>query len=100
VTLEVTAKIVALFRIHEDAVRPLMSASFSEDENRRRVSSAANSCNPLSGNLMAALVGRSKRHSTPAKREEWQGTRLNEEISRYIEKLRALLERRQETSLF
>lgn len=82
----VTAKIVALFRIHEDAVRRLMSASLSDYEERRSPFS--------SGDLMAAMTDPFDRHSTP-RGETPEGPRLNEEIISHLDKLRKLLESRQ-----
>lgn len=83
----VTAKIVALFRIHEDAVRRLMSASLSDYEERHSPFSSP-------GNLMAAMVDRSDRHSAQ-RGETPEGPRLNEEILSHLDKLRKLLEGRQ-----
>ncbi|MBV9927750.1 MAG: hypothetical protein JOZ96_22210 [Acidobacteria bacterium] len=80
----VTAKIVGLFRIHEDAVRRLMSASLSDYEERHSPFSSP-------GNLMAAMIDRSDRHSAP-RGETSEAPRLNEEIINHLGKLRKLLE--------
>lgn len=98
VTPGVMAKIVILFRLHEDTVRRLMSASLSEDEDRRRASSELLSSPSSSDDLMAGMIDPFERHSAPPRKMP-EGPRLNEEIVRYLSKLRSLLESRQAQDL-
>lgn len=87
----VTAKIVALFRIHEDAVMRLMSASLSDYEERSIPFSS-------SGSQIAALI--TPFDQAPGPRPGvTEGPRLNEEIISHLNKLRKILEGRREQDL-
>lgn len=86
-------QIVVLFRLHHDAVKRLMAASLSEQQNRPASDSSSRDSHSPSSDLMAAMTDLSERLPAGRRgrpRRPWP----DEEIDRYVGELRALLEER------
>lgn len=95
----VMASIVTLFRIHIDAIARLLETSFRrrqewEEAQKQMQAILQSRISGAGGDLRAAMVDLSDRDSSPA-HDSPSEKPLSDVITRYLEKLRKALERRQ-----
>jgi transcriptional regulator with XRE-family HTH domain len=98
ITPSKAADIVILFRVHVDAPTQMLSASFrvvrDAEVIRRQHEALARGRPASSGDMYAGMMERGGRRSANREPEQTPDTALSEEVTRFLEKLRKILEQR------